>query len=100
VLWGRLKAYNAIGCRRAGFDRPTITAIRGVYQRLQTYRTTSAALAAIRVELPDLPEVHEILDFIEKSRRGIVNSHPDLRRASHLEHASAEHQPAGIAMEE
>lgn len=100
VLWGRLKAYNAIGCRRAGFDRQTITAIRAVYQRLQTHRTTSAALAAIRTELPDLPEVHEIIDFIEKTRRGIVNSHPDMPRASRLEHASVEGQTAGVAMEE
>ena len=100
VLWGRLKAYNAIGCRRAGFDRQTITAIRGVYQRLQTHRTTSAALAAIRVEVADLPVVQEVLDFIEKSRRGIVNSHPDMPRASRLEHASADGQAAGMAMEE
>lgn len=100
VLWGRLKAYNAIGCRRAGFDRQTITAIRAVYQRLQTHRTTSAALAAIRAEVEGLPEVQEILEFIESSRWGIVNSHPDMPRASRLEHASPEGQPAGMMMEE
>ena len=100
VLWGRLKAYNAVGCRRAGFDRQTISAIRAVYQRLRTYRTTSAALAAIRAEVADLPEVCEFVDFIEKSRRGIVNSHPDMPRASRLEHASADGQAAGMAMEE
>lgn len=100
VLWGRLKAYNAIGCRRAGFDRQTITAIRALYQRLQSHRTTSAALAAVRGEVADLPEVREVIEFIEKSRRGIVNSHPEMPRASRLEHASRESQTAGIGMEE
>ena len=74
VRYGRLKGYNAIGCRRAGMSREAITAIRGVYRRLRSHRVLPTALAAIRAELPDLPEVREILEFIQSSRRGIVPS--------------------------
>lgn len=74
VRYGRLKGYNAIGCRRAGMSREAITAIRGVYRRLRSHRVMPTALAAIRAELPDLPEVREILEFIDGSRRGIVPS--------------------------
>ena len=76
VRYGRLKGYNAVGCRRAGIDRAAIHAIRGCYQRLGAHRTTAAALAAIRAELPDLPEVREIVHAIQTARRGILPSHP------------------------
>lgn len=72
VRYGRLKGYNAIGCKRSGMDRATLTAIRGCYLRLRLHRQTSAALSAIRAEMPDLPEVREITEFIESSRRGIL----------------------------
>lgn len=100
VLWGRLKAYNAIGCRRAGFDRQTIMAIRGAFQRLRTHRTTPAALAAIRAELPDVPHVHEIVEFIETSRRGIVNSHPAMAQASRFDNAPRQSQTADFASDQ
>jgi hypothetical protein len=32
-----------------------------------------AALAAIRAEVPDLPEVREILAFIQTTRRGVIS---------------------------
>jgi len=76
VRYGRLKGYNAIGCKRAGLDHHAIHAIRACYQRLRAHRITAAALNAIRAEVPDLPEVREIVDAIETSRRGIVPSHP------------------------
>ena len=75
VLFGRLKGYNAIGCRRAGIARIGLTSIRGVFQRLRQHRQTSNAVNAIRSEVPDLPEVREILGFIASSRRGILPSH-------------------------
>jgi UDP-N-acetylglucosamine acyltransferase len=72
VRYGRLKGYNAIGCKRSGMDRATLTAIRACYLRLRLHRQTSAALRAIRAEVPDVPEVREIIEFIESSRRGIL----------------------------
>lgn len=74
VRYGRLKGYNAVGCRRAGLASDAIVAIRGAYQRLRDHRTTSAALAAIRDEVPDLPQVREIVDFIRTSKRGVLPS--------------------------
>lgn len=85
VRYGRLKGYNAIGCKRAGLDPKAIHAIRGCYYRLRTNRTTTAALNAIRTELPDLPEVREFTEAIETARRGIVASHPGKKAASRFE---------------
>jgi UDP-N-acetylglucosamine acyltransferase len=74
VRYGHLKGYNAVGCRRAGMAREAIVAIRAAYQRLRDHRTTPAALVAIRSEVPDLPEVREIIEFIRSSRRGMLPS--------------------------
>lgn len=83
--YGRLKGYNAIGCRRAGMSREAVTAIRGVYRRLRSNRVTSTAVATIAAEVPDLPEVREIIDFIAHSRRGIVSSHRGFPQASRFD---------------
>jgi len=83
VRYGRLKGYNAVGCRRAGMDRKTIAAIRSCYQSLRDHRQVGNALGAMRSDLPDLPEVREIIAFIESSRRGLPPAHrakPDASR--------------------
>lgn len=85
VRYGRLKGYNAIGCRRAGMSRAAISAIRAAYHSLRTNRVTSTALASIAADVPDLPEVREIVQFIHQSRRGIVSSHRGLPQASRLD---------------
>jgi UDP-N-acetylglucosamine acyltransferase len=90
MRFGRLKGYNAIGCRRAGIDRQTLASIRGVYHRLRNIRTTSAALASIRAELPDSPEIQEIVQFIESSKRGTLSSHRTARDASRFDGVTAE----------
>jgi UDP-N-acetylglucosamine acyltransferase len=90
MRYGRLKGYNAIGCRRAGIDRDTLTSIRAVYHRLRNIRTTSAVLASIRAEVPDSPEVGEILQFIESSKRGTLSSHRTVRDASRFDGVAAE----------
>lgn len=90
VRYGRLKGYNAVGCRRAGMSRQAIHAIRGVYRRLRSNRVTTTALAAIRGEVSDLAEVKEILDFIDASRRGIVSSHRGFPQASRFDRDEVE----------
>lgn len=72
MRYGRLKGYNAVGCRRAGMSREAITAIRAAYHCLQEHRVMSAGVAAIRSQVPDLPEIREILAFIGESKRGIL----------------------------
>jgi len=75
LRYGALKAYNAIGCKRAGMDRKTIQAIRAAYLCLHTHRLVPAAVEAMRQMKSDVPEVHELIDFITSSQRGIVPSH-------------------------
>ena len=67
-----LKGYNAVGCRRAGLSRQSIMAIRGVYHRFRMHRMVSTIVESVRNEVPMVPEVHEILDFIAASKRGIL----------------------------
>lgn len=67
-----LRGYNAVGCRRAGLSPQAIAAIRATYHRMRLYRKMSDVLIAIRSEVPQTPEIVELLDFIETSRRGIV----------------------------
>jgi UDP-N-acetylglucosamine acyltransferase len=74
-----LKGYNAVGCRRAGFSQAALVAIRAAYTRLREHRQMTDAVAAIRAQVPLVPEVVEILDFIAASRRGIVPSMVGLR---------------------
>lgn len=88
--YGRLKGYNAVGCRRAGMSQEAIRAIRAVYRSLRNNRVTSTALACIAAEVPDLPEVREIVDFIRHSKRGIVSSHRGLPQASRFDRDDAD----------
>lgn len=72
VRYGGLKGYNAVGCRRAGLSRQTIFAIRSAFHCLETHRTMSRATGMIRENIPQLPEIVELLDFIAASRRGVL----------------------------
>jgi len=69
-----LRGYNAVGCRRAGLSRQSIAGIRAVFRRLRIHRQMTEVLKAIRAEVPQTPEVVEIMEFIEASRRGMVPS--------------------------
>lgn len=69
-----LKGYNAIGCKRAGFPRTTLKAIRSAYHSIHANRTLPAAIAEIRRNTPLVPEVQELLDFLTSTRRGILPS--------------------------
>lgn len=70
-----LKGYNAIGCRRSGMSRESIAALRKAFACFHAHPTRPAVIAAIRVQVPLLPEVREFLEFIEHpSKRGIEPS--------------------------
>lgn len=75
VRFDGLKAYNAIGLRRAGLPQPSIFAIRQAFQRLHSHRNLRDAVAAIESEVPATPEVAELLDFIATAKRGILPSY-------------------------
>lgn len=74
VIPAGLKAYNAVGCRRAGLPREVLVAIRAAFRCIHTNRSMRSAIAEIRANVPDVPEVREILQFISFTRRGIIPS--------------------------
>ena len=76
VFHHRHKGYNAIGCRRAGLDAKTIRALRKAFHEIHTHR--NAIKAAHEAEVLTLsravPQVKELVEFIEASQRGITPS--------------------------
>ncbi|HWS86454.1 MAG TPA: acyl-ACP--UDP-N-acetylglucosamine O-acyltransferase [Pyrinomonadaceae bacterium] len=64
---------NTVGMKRRGYPQETIEALHHAFRLLLSSRlNTTQALARIREEIRDSPEVEELLRFIETSRRGVV----------------------------
>jgi UDP-N-acetylglucosamine acyltransferase len=72
--YGGLKAYNAIGCRRAGLSMQAIRAIRVAYHCIHSHRLLSDAVREIVERDGATAEVQELLEFIKSSKRGILPS--------------------------
>lgn len=69
----RYYGLNSIGLRRRGFSAETRAAIKKAYQILfQSELNTSQAVDRIRNDLGTIEEVQVILDFISKSKRGLL----------------------------
>ncbi len=68
----RLYGLNSVGLQRSGMDAEALKALKSAYRLLfRSDMNLSQALARVREEVPDLPEVRQFLDFIEASERGI-----------------------------
>jgi len=64
---------NSIGLRRRGFSKETIGSLEKAFKILFfSHLNTSQALERINGEMEIIPEVKNILDFIERSGRGMV----------------------------
>lgn len=64
---------NKVGMRRRGYSRELIDALHHAFHLLLSAKlNTSQALERIRAEIPDIPEVDELVQFIESSQRGVV----------------------------
>jgi UDP-N-acetylglucosamine acyltransferase len=64
---------NTVGMKRRDYPAETIEALHHAFRLLLSSKlNTTQALAAIREEVRDCPEVEELLRFIETSRRGVV----------------------------
>ena len=64
---------NLVGLQRRGVSPEAISAIKHAFKLL--YRSDlnrQQAVARIRAELPDLPEMRHLCEFIEKSERGVI----------------------------
>ena len=66
---------NSVGLRRRGFTAEQITSIEKAYTLLYHSKlNVSQAVARIKAELEQTPEVQNILKFIASSKRGIISS--------------------------
>jgi len=74
VRYDGLKGYNAIGCKRSGMPAKALHAIRLAYHCIHTHRTLPGAIAAIRISVPMVPEIEELLEFFRTSKRGVLGS--------------------------
>ena len=64
---------NKVGVRRRGYSRETIAALHHAFHLLLSSKlNTTQALARIREEITDTPEVDELVRFVESSKRGVV----------------------------
>lgn len=73
---GGVKMINKVGLQRAGFSPESINIIKQIFRIF--YRSSlipSLALAKIREELPETPEVKEFLTFCANSKKGVISGH-------------------------
>lgn len=64
---------NAVGLRRRGFATETRSNLKRAYQILfQSGLNTSTAVERIRNEFGHVPEVQHVLEFIAKTKRGLL----------------------------
>jgi UDP-N-acetylglucosamine acyltransferase len=69
----RIYGVNGLGLSRRGFTTEAVSAIKHAYRvLLQSKLNTSAALARLDADGPHTPEVRNIVQFIQSSRRGVV----------------------------
>jgi UDP-N-acetylglucosamine acyltransferase len=66
------RTINKVGLERAGFSEETVNALRQAYKIIfREGLTVSNALVKVEKELPPLPEVQYLVQFIRASERGI-----------------------------
>lgn len=74
AVGNRAKLYglNLVGLKRYGFSEETIKTIKKAYRILfQSRLTLKNAIKRLKAEIKGSEEVNRLIDFIEKSRRGI-----------------------------
>ncbi|MBI4634613.1 MAG: acyl-ACP--UDP-N-acetylglucosamine O-acyltransferase [Deltaproteobacteria bacterium] len=68
----KLYGLNMIGLRRRGFTDETINALKRAYRIVfRSSLLLNIAMAKVKQEVKDLPEVRQFLKFIENSERGV-----------------------------
>jgi UDP-N-acetylglucosamine acyltransferase len=70
-----IKVYgaNRVGLERRGFQTAVVEALQTAFRLLtRSELNTSQAIARIRVEVPETPEVDELIEFIRSSERGVI----------------------------
>ena len=64
---------NKVGVRRRGHSRETIAALHHAFHLLLSSKlNTTQAIERIRAEIENIPEVDNLVRFVESSKRGVV----------------------------
>lgn len=78
VTDGTLFSLNYVGLKRAGISSETIKALREAVQTIFFSKLLRIdGLAKVETELGEIPEVAHLLEFIRKSKRGLLPGHRD-----------------------
>ncbi len=69
----RCMGVNSVGLKRRGFSDETIAILKKFFRYLMSKKmNTSQALEKIEQEIEKIPEVVNVLDFLNKSERGVI----------------------------
>ena len=68
----KLYGVNLVGLKRHNFPEATISALKLAYRILfRSHLTLNKAMDKVEKEVPGLPEVRHLLDFLKSSKRGV-----------------------------
>jgi UDP-N-acetylglucosamine acyltransferase len=68
-----VRSFNKIGLQRHGFTEEAMKAIKEAYRIIYRSKLNlQQAIEELRAELPPLPEIQQMLEFISNSPRGII----------------------------
>jgi UDP-N-acetylglucosamine acyltransferase len=68
----KLYGVNLVGLKRHNFSEETILALKSAHRILfRSHLTLQKAMARVEKEVPDLPEVRHLLEFLKNSKRGV-----------------------------
>jgi UDP-N-acetylglucosamine acyltransferase len=68
-----VRGINAVGMERAAFAPETVKQIKEAYRIIYRAKlNVSQAIERMRSELPPIPEVAQLIEFLETSQRGII----------------------------
>lgn len=86
-----VRGINKIGLRRHGFSPDLRKAIHIAYKMLYRYGlNTSQAIARIQEEIEPYPEIKEITDFFQNSKRGVAHAFDEIAEATVMEDVPVE----------
>ncbi|MBU0986986.1 MAG: acyl-ACP--UDP-N-acetylglucosamine O-acyltransferase [Proteobacteria bacterium] len=69
----KLHGLNAVGLKRHGFTQETLSQLKKAYRIIfRIGLTLNEAIERVRAEVEQIPEVVNLLDFIQSSQRGIT----------------------------
>ncbi len=69
----RLFGLNSVGLKRHNFPESTVSALKKAHRILfRSHLTLQKAMARVETEIPDLPEIRNLLNFLKHSKRGVT----------------------------